>query len=163
MDVRVKNDEAKGERSAPAAGQLPGEDDQWLVRVAELASHDAGGVSEEFLGDYLPMLAAAAASGQFPDRAQIDAVRLQGRRAAERSVSVGRGVDLYLSAARRVWAELPAVVRQRDRNAVRAAASAVLQVVDDAVASFAEGHAEAAARTALRSRCRTTAGSSAQT
>jgi len=139
----VKNDEAKGERSAPAAGQLPGEDDQWLVRVAELASHDAGGVSEEFLGDYLPMLAAAAASGQFPDRAQIDAVRLQGRRAAERSVSVGRGVDLYLSAARRVWAELPAVVRQRDRNAVRAAASAVLQVVDDAVASFAEGHAEA--------------------
>ena len=122
---------------------LPGEHEQWLVRVAELASHDAGGVSEEFLGDYLPMLAAAATSGQFPDRAQIDAVRRQGRRAAERGVSAGRGVDLYLSAARRVWAELPAVVRQRDNLAVRAAASAVLQVVDDAVASFAEGHAEA--------------------
>lgn len=139
----MKKDEAKGGRSAPVAGQLPGDDDQWLVRVAELASHDAGGVSEEFLGDYLPMLAAAAALGQFPDRVQLAAVRRQGRRAAERGVSVGIGVDLYLSAARRVWAELPAVVRQRDNKAVRAAASAVLQVVDDAVASFTEGHAEA--------------------
>jgi sugar diacid utilization regulator len=139
----VKKDESRGGRSAPAADQLSSEDDQWLVRVAELASHDAGGVSEEFLGDYLPMLAAAATSGQFPDRAQVSAVRRQGRRAAERGVSVGGGVDLYLSAARRVWAELPAVVRTRDNKAVRAAASAVLQVVDDAVASFAEGHAEA--------------------
>ena len=59
-------------------------------------------------------------------------------------MSVGRGVDLYLSAARRVWAELPAVIRERDNKAVRAAAGAVLQVVDDAVASFADGHAEAA-------------------
>ena len=139
----MENDETRRERSAPTAGQFPGEDDQWLVHVAELASHDAGGVSGEFLGEYLPMLAAAAVFGQFPGRAQLDAVRQQGRRAAEQSVSVGRGVDLYLSAARRVWAELPAVVRQRDNKAVRAAASAVLQVVDDAVASFAEGHAEA--------------------
>jgi sugar diacid utilization regulator len=42
-----------------------------------------------------------------------------------------------------VWAELPAVIRERDNKAVRAAALAVLQVVDDAVASFADGHAEA--------------------
>jgi sugar diacid utilization regulator len=42
-----------------------------------------------------------------------------------------------------VWAELPAVIRNRDNKAVRAAAEAVLQVVDDAVASFADGHAEA--------------------
>jgi sugar diacid utilization regulator len=89
------------------------------------------------------MLADAATFGQFPGRAQIDAVRLQGRRAAEQGVSVGRGVDLYLSAARRVWAELPAVIRERDNRAVRAAAAAVLQVVGDAVASFADGHAEA--------------------
>jgi sugar diacid utilization regulator len=139
----VTRDEPRDEFEAAAPGQLPDDDDQWLIRVAELASRDAGGVSEEFLGDYLPMLAAAARFGQFPGRAQIDAVRQQGRHAAERGVSVGRGVDLYLSAARRVWAELPAVVRQRDNKAVRAAAAAVLQVVDDAVASFAEGHGEA--------------------
>ena len=136
-------DESKSSRRSSTTGQRPVGDEEWLVRVAELASQDAGGVSSEFLGDYLPMLADAATFGEFPGRARIDAVRLQGRRAAEQGVSVGRGVDLYLSAARRVWAELPAVIRQRDSKAVRAAAEAVLQVVDDAVASFAEGHAEA--------------------
>ena len=62
---------------------------------------------------------------------------------SEQGVSVGRGVDLYLSAARHVWSELPAIIRERDNKAVRAAATAVLQVVDDATSSFAEGHAEA--------------------
>jgi sugar diacid utilization regulator len=118
-------------------------DDDWLDRAAEDASQDAGGVAVELLGDYLPMLADAATLGLFPGRDQIAMIRRQGRRAAEEGVPVGRGVDLYLSAARRVWAELPAVVRKRDRSAVRAAAGAVLQVVDDAVAAFAEGHAEA--------------------
>jgi len=119
------------------------DDDAWLERVAELASQDSGGVPSDLLGEYLPMLAEAATSGRFPGRAQIDAVRRQGRRAAEQGVAAGQGVDLYLSAARRVWSELPAIVLERNRDAVRAAATAVLQVVDDAVASFAEGHAEA--------------------
>lgn len=113
------------------------------MRAAEGASKDAGGVPVDLLGDYLPMLADAATYGQFPGANQIEAVRDQGRRAAERGISVGRGVDLYLSAARRVWAELPAVTRERDRTAVRAAAEAVLHVIDDAVAAFADGHAEA--------------------
>jgi sugar diacid utilization regulator len=119
------------------------DDDAWLERVADLASHDAGGVPSDLLGEYLTMLAEAATFGRFPGRAQIDAVRRQGRRAAEQGVAAGQGVDLYLSAARRVWSELPAIVRERDNTAVRAAATAVLHVVDDAVASFAEGHAEA--------------------
>jgi sugar diacid utilization regulator len=119
------------------------EDRAWLDRVADGAGGDAGGVSTALLGDYLPMLADAATFGRFPSRMQIEAVQLQGRHAAEQGVPVGRGVDLYLSAARRVWDELPAVVRQRDNAAVRAAAKAVLQVVDDAVAAFADGHAEA--------------------
>lgn len=119
------------------------DDDAWLERVAELASQDAGGVPSDLLGDYLPMLAEAATFGRFPGRTQIEAVRRQGRRAAEQGVAAGQGVDLYLSAARRVWTELPAIVRERSNAAVRAAATAVLQVVDDAVASFAEGHAEA--------------------
>ena len=118
-------------------------EEAWLIGVPEGASKDSGGVSPEYLAGYLPMLADAATIGRAPKRAEIDAVRLQGRRAAESGVSVGRGVDLYLSAARRVWAELPAMVRKRDRNAVRAAAEAVLQVLDEAVAAFADGHAEA--------------------
>ena len=139
----TKNEKSKGSRSDSAAGPYRAEDEEWLVRVAELASQDAHGVSSDLLGGYLPMLADAATFGQFPGRDQIDAVRVQGRRAAEQGVPVGRGVDLYLSAARRVWAELPAVIRERDNRAVRAAAAAVLQVVGDAVASFADGHAEA--------------------
>ena len=118
-------------------------DEDWLRRVAQGACHDAGGVSEELLGDYLPMLAEAATYGRRAARSELAAVRLLGRRAAETGVSAGHGVDLYLSAARRVWDELPAVVRERNSAAVRAAAEAVLQVVEDAVAAFAEGHAEA--------------------
>jgi sugar diacid utilization regulator len=66
-----------------------------------------------------------------------------GREAAERGISARRVVQLYLSAARRLWQEIPLAVRSRDREAVRAAAAAVLHVVDDAVATLAEGYAEA--------------------
>jgi hypothetical protein len=52
-------------------------------------------------------------------------------------------VQLYLSTARRLWQQLPMVVRSRDREAVRAAAAAVFHVVDDAVATLAEGYAVA--------------------
>ena len=43
-------------------------DDDWLRQVAQGACHDAGDVSEELLGDYLPMLAEAAISGRRPAR-----------------------------------------------------------------------------------------------
>jgi len=137
--------EKRRSSTRPEDGSRQARDDRdaWLERVAALASDDAGGLPSDLLGEYLPMLAEAATSGRFPSRAQIDAVRRQGRRAAEQGVAAGQGVDLYLSAARRVWSELPAIVRERNNAAVRAAATAVLQVVDDAVASFAEGHAEA--------------------
>jgi sugar diacid utilization regulator len=97
----------------------------------------------ELLGDYLPLVADAAISGRRPRRAELDAVSQLGRRAAEQGISAGRVVQLYLSAARRLWEDLPAVVRTRDREAVRAAATAVLHVVDAAVATLAEGYAEA--------------------
>ena len=121
----------------------PGPEDAWLVEVAEGASRDAGGVPVELLGDYLPLLADAAIKGRRAKRGELDAVGLLGRRAAEQGISAGRVVQLYLSAARRLWQDLPMVVRSRDREAVRAAASAVLQVVDDAVATLAEGYAVA--------------------
>jgi len=91
----------------PSSRTSPVDDDWWLAQAADLAVQDAGGVPSGLLDDYLPMLAEAATSGRFPVHAQIDAVRQQGRRAAEQGVAVGRGVDLYLSAARRVWTALP--------------------------------------------------------
>lgn len=118
-------------------------DEQWLADVADGASRDAGGVPVALLGDYLPLLADAAISGRKPKRTELEAVEALGRRAAEQGISAGRAVQLYLSAARRLWQELPLVVRSRDREAVRAAAAAVLQVIDDAVATLAEGYAVA--------------------
>jgi sugar diacid utilization regulator len=118
-------------------------DDTWLVAVAEGASRDAGGVPVELLGEYLQLLADAAVHGRRAKRGELDAVGLLGRRAAEEGVSAGRVVQLYLSAARRLWQDLPTVVLSRDREAVRGAATAVLQVVDDAVATLAEGYAVA--------------------
>lgn len=115
----------------------------WLTEVAELASRDAGGAPVELLGDYLRLLADAAISGRTPQPAELEAVGLLGRRAAELGVSAGTAVQLYLSAARRLWQKLPMVIRSRDNKAVRAAAAAVLHVVDDAVARLAEGYAEA--------------------
>ena len=127
-----------GRRSA-----TPGTGDGWLADVAEGASRDAGGVPVELLGDYLPLLADAATHGRRAKRGELDAVGVLGRRAAEQGISAGRVVQLYLSAARRLWQDLPTVVRSRDREAVRSAATAVLQVVDDAVATLAEGYAVA--------------------
>jgi sugar diacid utilization regulator len=115
----------------------------WLNEVAASASRDAGDAPVELLGDYLLLLADAATSGREPQAAELEAVGLLGRRAAELGVSAGTAVQLYLSAARRLWQQLPMVIRSRDNQAVRAAAAAVLHVVDGAVASLAEGYAEA--------------------
>jgi sugar diacid utilization regulator len=115
----------------------------WLADVARRAANDVGGAPIELLGDYLPLLADAAVSGRRPDVAELDAVGLLGRRAAELGVSAGTVVQLYLSAARRLWQQLPVVVRSRDSEVVRAAAAAVLQVVDEAVARLADGYNDA--------------------
>jgi len=127
---------------SPDTAAAAGADGDWLTRVAGAAAADSG-VPDEFLGDYLLLLAEAATHGRRPRRAELEAVGVLGRRAAEAGVPAGRAVSLYLSAARHVWGELPMVVRSRDSAAVRAAADAVLHVVVDAVAVFAEGHAQA--------------------
>ncbi len=113
----------------------------WLADVARAAGREAG-VPVEFLGDYLTLLADAASTGRKPHPSELDDVGRLGRRAAELGVSAGSVVQLYLSAARLLWAELPAVVRSSDSGAVRTAADAVLFVVDAAVAVLAEGYAE---------------------
>lgn len=92
------------------------------------------------LGEYLRLLGEAALTGRRPKRSELKAMARLGRQAAERGISAGGVVQLYLSAARRLWHDLPAVARPRDREAVRKAAAAVLEVVDEAVATLAEGY-----------------------
>jgi sugar diacid utilization regulator len=128
------------------AGSKP--EDAWLVAVADAAAASAG-APVELLGEYLTILADAAVSGRRPQKRELQAVRELGRRAAEQGVGAGQAVDLYLSAAWRLWRELPMVVRTRDRHQVRAAADAVLRVIDDAVEVLVEGH-QAARRQMVR-------------
>jgi sugar diacid utilization regulator len=127
----------------PVRAPVVAADDSWLAEVARGACAEVGEVPIELLGDYLPLLADAATSGREPDDVELDAIGFLGRRAAESGVSAGSVVQLYLTAARRLWQQLPAVVRSRDSEAVRAAAAAVLHVVDQAVARLAEGHNDA--------------------
>jgi sugar diacid utilization regulator len=115
--------------------------DDWLPAVARAAA-DACHAPPELLGEYLTMLADAAVHGRRPRPEQLTAVRDLGRRAAEQGVGAGQAVELYLSAAWRLWRELPLVVRSR-------AAGAVLRVVDDAVAVFVNSH-QAARREMIR-------------
>jgi sugar diacid utilization regulator len=114
-----------------------------LVAVAEGASRDAGGLPLELFGEYLPVLADAAISGGRPSPDELAAVSELGRRAAGLGISAGRVVKLYLSAARRLAADLPVVLRSRDRDTVCAATAAVLHVVDEAITALAEGYASA--------------------
>jgi hypothetical protein len=137
------NDKGRRSRRAPHRADRSKSDDNWLTKVAAAASHDAGDLPAELLGDYLTLLADAAIHGRRPRRSELEAVGGLGRRAAELEVSAGRVVSLYLSAAWRLWGLLPMEVRDRDRHAVRAAADAVLHVIDDAVATLAEGYADA--------------------
>lgn len=117
----------------------PAAPDDWLVSVGASAAA-ACRAPVELLGEYLPMLADAAIHGRRPQVRELDTVRELGRRAAEQGVGAGQAVALYMSAAWRLWRELPMVVRSRDREKVRAAAEAVLRVLDDAVGALVDGH-----------------------
>src|SRR5687767_7015412 len=122
-----------GRHAAPSAS------DEWLASVAASAAAD-GQAPADLLGEYLPLLADAAINGRRPDAWELHAVREQGRRAAAQGVGARRAVDLYLSAAWRLWRQLPVVVRSSDPEEVRAAAEAVLRVLDDAIGVLVDGH-----------------------
>jgi DNA-binding PucR family transcriptional regulator len=103
--------------------------------VASAAAEDAGRLDPTLLGDFLDRLAEVAPTW---DPHQQSAFEALGARAVEQGASLAEVVDLYLSAAWRVWPTLPAVGAS-DAATVREAGSAVLHVVDDAVAAVATG------------------------
>jgi sugar diacid utilization regulator len=121
----------------------------WLAGVARTAAADAD-APVELLGEYLIILADAALSGRRPREGELAAVRRLGGRAAEQGVDANQAVDLYLSAAWRLWQEIPKILPSpREREKVRAAAEAVLRVINDAVEVLMEGH-QAARRQLIR-------------
>jgi hypothetical protein len=117
--------------------------------TAKAAAAEAGGVDPALLGDFLDQLAAVAASGAALHDGALAACRSLGARAADAGVPLRALVDLYLSAAWRIWKELPAVRAAVDAAAVSNVAEAVLRASDSAVAAAAEGY-QAARRSAVR-------------
>jgi len=107
-----------------------------LAAIASAASRETGGVPVELLGDYLPAVAEAAASGRRLTAAELTGYGRSGEQAALSGVALRGLVDLFLSATWRLWRELPAGT---SLVAVRAAGLAVLRAADDAVAAAAEG------------------------
>ena len=128
-----------GRRALPGGSGRPSVPDDWLASVAGSAAA-ACQAPVDLLGEYLPMLADAAIHGRRPDAWELDAVRELGRHAASQGVGARRAVELYLSAAWRLWRELPVVARSADPEKVHGAAEAVLRVLDDAVGVLVEGH-----------------------
>jgi hypothetical protein len=112
----MKRSNGVAERNDPRStspAESPNAEGSWPAEVARAA----GGLPVELLGDYLTLHADAATTGRKPDPVELDAVRLLGCRAAELGVSAGSAVQLYLCAARRLWSELPMVIRVRDSAA----------------------------------------------
>ncbi|MBN1092874.1 helix-turn-helix domain-containing protein [Blastococcus sp. TML/M2B] len=114
-------------------------DRAWLDAVGAAAAA-ATRAPLELIGDYLPVLADAAIGGRRPEPWELAAVRELGRRAAASGVGARRAVDLYLSAAWRLWRALPVTERSADPEHVRRSAEAVLRSLDDAVGALVAGH-----------------------
>jgi hypothetical protein len=109
--------------------------------MAATPRHSATDQAPGALGAYDRLVVEAAVEGRRATVEELDAVRLVGRRAAHSGVSSSDGVRQLLTDARRIWEDLPAAVRRRNREAVRHAASAVLAVLEESVAAYLDGHA----------------------
>jgi hypothetical protein len=115
--------------------------DEVLDAVAAGGAADAGGLPVQLLGDFLPALSTAVMAGKPLSRKQMAAYQAIGDDAARQGVALRALLDLYLSAAWRLWRHLPAVLAcEDDPGAVVVAGEVMLHAVDDAVAALAEGY-----------------------
>lgn len=115
--------------------------DDVLATVAAAAADDAGAVPVGLLGDFLPEVVAAVASGEALTGRQMKTYQALGAQAARQGVALRALLDLYLSASWRLWRHLPAVAAARDDpDAVVVAGEVMLHATDDAVAALAEGY-----------------------
>jgi sugar diacid utilization regulator len=116
--------------------------------VADGAAVEAGTPGAGLLGDFLPRLAAACATGERVGQADLNRFRALGAWAADDGLTLPTLIDLYLSAAWRAWRQLPSVDSD-DPEAVRKAGDIVLHAVDDTVVAVSAGY-QAARRAAVR-------------
>ena len=112
-----------------------------LAEIGAGAAADAGGVDHGAARRLPAGARRGGGSGTRLDRAALGRCRDAGRRAADRGVPPRALVDLYLSAAWRLWRHLPEVMAAEDDPAgVVRAGELMLRSVDDAVAVLIEGY-----------------------
>ncbi len=109
-----------------------------LAAIGAAAASDAGDLDPELLGDFLKQVLDAAAMQRRLRRPELARCTAAGRRAAVEGVALRALVDLYLSAAWRLWRDAPELTAG-GADQVRAAGLAVLRATDDGVAALAEG------------------------
>src|ERR1700759_2557359 len=86
-----------------------------LAEVAAGGSSDSGGVRPDLLGDFLSVVVDAGSAGAPITAKQLRSYRALGRAAAGEGVALRALLDLYLSAAWRLWPHLPPGVHARRR------------------------------------------------
>ncbi|PRY18129.1 PucR family transcriptional regulator [Kineococcus rhizosphaerae] len=112
-----------------------------LPAVAAAAAADAGGLDPALLGDFLDDVWQAVLQRRRLSTARIARYRAVGERAAGAGVALRALLDLYLSAAWRLWRHLPPVVAAaEDPEGVVTAGEVVLRATDDAVAVLSEAY-----------------------
>ena len=131
-------------RSSPQTPDRLGKPGGPAGAIAAAAAHDAGGLDPSLLADYLEVISEVAGNHRRLNRQELNRFRFQGRRAALEGVPLRALVELYLTAAWRLWRHLPSVrsaASQSDpAEAIVAAGEAVLRAIDEAVAAGVEGH-----------------------
>ncbi|WP_432496051.1 PucR family transcriptional regulator [Kineococcus gypseus] len=114
-----------------------------LADVAAEAARDAGGLDPALLGDFLDEVWTAVLDRRRLPASRTARYRLVGEQAAGAGVALRALLDLYLSAAWRLWRLLPPVAGAGagvDPAAVVDAGEVVLRASDDAVAALTEGY-----------------------
>src|ERR1700712_955022 len=112
--------------------------------IAAAAARDAGGLDPSLLADYLEVISEVAGNHRRLNRQELNRFRFQGRRAALEGVPLRALVELYLTAAWRLWRHLPSVSGAANQpggsETIVSAGEAVLRAIDEAVAAGVEGH-----------------------
>lgn len=103
----------------------------------------AEGVPPGFLDGYPAMLAEVSATGRRLRRAELEALRVLGKRSAEAGYGLPELVGLYLRATREDWSGLPGVTGVTGADDAGRVGDAVLAAVAAAVAALGEGHERA--------------------
>src|ERR1700712_3295935 len=112
-----------------------------LEKIARDAARDAGDIDPSLLGDFLSVVVDAVAAGTRLGRRELARYGEVGRQAAGAGVALRALVDLYLSAAWRLWRHLPEVIDAAANPAAGVLAGEVmLRAADDAVAVLTEGY-----------------------